>query len=129
MNFIIKEAKKVGICLFIVDIIIIGITALAKILDISVVFGIIYGFVFTMLHFILLGTIVEKALSMDARRAKRHMQLNYIARMVLLGVILAIPFTIDSINGWCVIISILTPRITYWVIGIYSLIQTRKERD
>lgn len=129
MDIILKEAKKIAISLIVIDIIIVIVTLLTNLFTSSVVFGIIYGFVFAELTFILLGTIVDKALGMDARRAKRYMRINYAIRFVLMAIILIIPFTSTTINGWCVAISMLAPKLTYFSIGFYSLIPKRKEKD
>lgn len=122
MNIILTEAKKVACTLVIIDIIIVIITLSAGTFDSTIVLGIIYGFVFAELNFILLGTVVDKALSMDEKRAKHHMKVNYAIRFVLLAVILTVPFISPSINGWCVVISMLSPKFTYFAIGYSSLL-------
>lgn len=129
MEVFLKEAKKLVITLLIMDILIILTTILLKLFDVTIIFGIIYGFVFCLLSLMLLGTIVEKALTMTPRRAKRHMQINYAVRLVLMVIILTIPFCTSFINGWVVAISMLAPKLTYFSIGFADLIPKRKEKD
>ncbi|MFZ2539636.1 MAG: ATP synthase subunit I [Oscillospiraceae bacterium] len=129
MDIILTEAKKVAITLLIIDIGIVIFTLATKMFNASVVIGIIYGFIFAELNFILLGTVVEKALSMDVKHAKRHMKVNYIMRFALLAVILAIPFISTKINGWCVVLAMLSPKFTYFAIGFIGLIPKKGGRD
>ena len=129
MDFIFKEVKKVAITLFIVDILIVVITLCFGVFDSSIILGIIYGVVFTLLLFILLGTVVEKALTMSPLAAKKHMKINYFARFFITAIVMIIPFIMDSINEWCVVVSLLCPKFTYTSIGFYDLITTRKEKD
>lgn len=128
-DFIFKEVKKVAITLFIVDALIIVITLCFGVFDSSIILGIIYGFVFANLLFILLGTVVEKALSMPPLAAKKHMKINYFARFFITAIVMIIPFVMDSINPWCVVVSLLCPKFTYTAIGFYDLISKRKEKD
>ncbi len=129
MDIILTEAKKVAITLLLIDIGIVVFTLAAKMFDSSIIYGMIYGFIFAELNFILLGTVVEKALSMDAKNAKKHMKINYIMRFALLFIILAIPFISTKINGWCVVLAMLSPKFTYFTIGFAGLIPKKGGRD
>lgn len=123
MDFIFKEVTKLAVALICIDAAITTVSLVGGFFDLAVLFGMIYGFVFTELMFILLGTIVERALSMDERRAKKYMRTNYAIRFALTAVILSIPFFFDSINEWCVVLSMLAPKATYFTIGIYDNIK------
>lgn len=129
MDIILTEAKKIAITLLVIDVGIVVVTLLANIFDGSIIVGIIYGFIFAELNFILLGTVVEKALTMDEKHAKRHMKINYMLRFVLLAVILAIPFISTKINEWCVVLALLSPKLTYFTIGFVGLIPKKGGRD
>ena len=129
MDIIFTEAKKVALTLLILDIGVVAFTLVAGMFDSTIVVGIFYGFLIAEINFILLGTVVQKALSMDEKRAKRHMQLNYAARFTLLGVALAIPFMSTTINGWCVLLAMLAPKITYTTIGIMGFIPKKGGKD
>ncbi len=122
MEIAFREAKKVVITLLIIDVLCIVISLITKTFNLTVIGGIILGFVFTMLNFFLLGTIVEKAIFKSPRAAKRYMQLNYFTRYILTGTIMAIGFISPYINPWCVVISIFAPKLTYFSIGFYQLI-------
>lgn len=127
MGIILSEAKKIAITLAVMDVLIVVVALLSKKLDASVIIGIIYGFIFALLNFILLGTVVSKALTMDEKHAKHHMRVNYAIRFVLLAIILAIPFISGKINGWVVAISMLSPKITYFTIGYVGLLPFKKK--
>lgn len=125
-DIIFKEVKKISVTLAVIDIIIVIITLAGGWFDFSIICGMLYGFVFCELMFILLGTIVDKALTMDETRAKRHMRINYIVRYLLTGVILTIPFLFEQINEWCVVAAMLSPKFTYFAIGFYDSAKTLK---
>lgn len=129
MDLIIKETKKVAITLGVLSIGIVIVTLMLDIFGWGIVWSILYGFVLCLLNFILLGTVVDKALSMPPRQAKRHIQINYAVRFILAGVILAIPFIVDGMNGWCSAVLMLAPKVTYTAIGFYTLIFKREEKD
>ncbi|MEG0692109.1 MAG: ATP synthase subunit I [Oscillospiraceae bacterium] len=129
MDIILTEAKKVAITLLVIDIGIVIFTLAANMFDSGIVIGMVYGFIFAQLNFILLGTVVQKALSMDEKHAKRHMKLNYMMRFALLGVILVIPFISTKINEWCVVLAMLSPKFTYFAIGFMGLIPKKGGRD
>lgn len=129
MDIILKEAKKVAITILVIDILIVLFTLAAKMFNATVIYGMLYGFIFTELNFILLGTVVDKALTMDKKSAKRHMQINYFIRFAFLAVILAIPILSAKINEWCVLASMFAPKFTYYLIGLEWLIPKKGRKD
>lgn len=122
MGVALGEAKKVIITLLVLDVLCVIVSIFTKTFNYTIFGGIILGFVFTMLNFFLLGTLVEKAVFMSQRAAKRYMQINYLIRYILTGIIFVIGFTSPYINGWCVVISVFAPKLTYFTIGFYQLI-------
>lgn len=123
MDFIFKEVKKLTVTLVIVDIIILAISLIGGFFGSDIVLGIIYGFVFCELMFILLGMLVSNALVMGEKRAKRFMRINYAVRFVITATILVIPFLMSGINEWCVVVAMLSPKFTYFFIGFYDNIK------
>ena len=128
MKSIFKEIKKIAITILIMYLLIFIITAICGAFSLSILFGMIYGFVFSILYYILLGSVVEKALSMtEEKQAKRYIKVNYIFRFILLIVILAIPFSTPKINEWCLVAALLAPKITYFLIGFCNMLFKRGE--
>lgn len=123
---ILEEGKKVSVTLLILDVLMVVVSLIFKVFDSSIILGIVYGFIFCLLNFALLGKAVERAVEMAEPAAKKHMQINYAIRFMLLGVIMAIPFLLENVNPWCAIVSMLAPKLTYTAIGFYGLISKKK---
>ena len=121
MDILFKEMKKLAITLASLDLLIIVVGIILNSFNMSLILGIVLGNVYTVLNFALLYTVVEKALGMPAHLAKRHIQTHYFIRLIMSGAVLAVGFLVDSVNGWCVVVSLLAPKITYTVIGFYLL--------
>lgn len=120
-ELILPELKKVSITLLIINVFSIIISVIMKAFDMSVIIGIVLGDVYTALNFVLLGSVVSDALDKSARSAKRHIQLHYGIRLLLMGIVLALSFYFPFINGWCVVATLLAPKITYSILGFVSL--------
>ncbi len=121
IEIIFSEMKKVARTLLVLD----GICVVAAVLleraDRTLWIGIGYGNLFTLLYFILLGSVVKNALERPPDQAKRYLKWNYAARYLLLGAILAVAFVSPWINPWCVCLSFLAPKITYTAIGFQQM--------
>ncbi|MEG2429306.1 MAG: ATP synthase subunit I [Oscillospiraceae bacterium] len=122
-DMIFPEVKKVSITLLIINIFSVIISIIMKEFNMAIILGIFLGDVYTLLNFILLGTVVKEALDKSAHSAKRHIQLNYGFRFVLMAAVLALSFYFPFINGWCVAATLLAPKLTYSILGIVSSIK------
>lgn len=125
MSFVWPELKRLFTTLAVLFLLITIITLVAGWFNLSIVIGMVYGLIFTTLWFVLLATIVERACIMGVvagqKPAKRFMAINYAARYLLVGVIIVIPFlSPDKVNPYCVVISMLAPKLTYFAIGFYD---------
>ncbi|MEG0895832.1 MAG: ATP synthase subunit I, partial [Oscillospiraceae bacterium] len=99
---------------------------LNKSFNYTIILGGIYGVIVTVVTFVLLGICVEKATTLDPVRAKRYMQKTYILRYLLTLGLLIIPIYAPFLNVWIVVLSIFSPRITYFVIGIAMELNYKK---
>ncbi len=125
MNFIFAEVKRVALTLAILDGgWVLGALLLGR-LDHRVVVGALYGFIFTLLCFVLLGVVVKNALDRPADKAKRYLQINYIGRYALLFAIFAVAFLSEHVDPWCVAVSFLAPKLTYTLIGFWDHFRSR----
>lgn len=125
MSFVWPELKRLFITMSVLFSLISAVTLLGGWFDAAVAVGMVYGLVFTTLWFVLLATIVERAchmgLAAGEKAARRFMGINYAARYILAGVILVIPFlSPDKVNPWCVVISMLAPKLTYFAMGFFK---------
>lgn len=122
ISLFLKEAKKIGITLLILDILMIMTAVFMSAVDSSLFIGILLGNVYCILNFALLGTIVENAVSRSPEKAKRYFRTHYILRYLLMGAVFAVSFLSPLTNGWCVVVSAIAPKLTYTCIGFYQAI-------
>jgi len=125
MDFIFAEVKRVALTLAVLDGgWVLGALLLGR-LDHRTVVGALYGFVFTLLCFVLLGVVVKNALNRPADKAKRYLQINYVGRYALLFAIFAVAFASEHVDPWCVAVSFLAPKLTYTLIGFWDHFRSR----
>lgn len=127
-DVIFNEVKKITVTLLVCDVVITALALIGGFFGSDIVLGMVYGFIFAELMFILLGSVCAKVTEMDEKRAKRHMKVNFYARYALTFVILLIPFLSDGINPWCVVVAMLSPKLTYFAIGFYDMLISIKRR-
>lgn len=126
ISLFLKEAKKLCITLLILDILILFVAILTKNVDLSLFLGILLGNVYCILNFALLGTVVENAVERSPVAAKRYLRRHYVLRFLLMGAVFTVSFISPLVNGWCVVISSLAPKITYTCIGFYQMIFNKR---
>lgn len=122
ISLFLKEIKKIGITLLILDILILFTAIPLNAIDLSLFLGILLGNVYCISNFALLGTVVENAVERSPIAAKRYLRRHYVLRFLLMGAVFAVSFISPLINGWCVVVSTLAPKITYTCIGFYQTI-------
>lgn len=128
IELFLNEAKKICITLLLLDIIIIIVSVIFNFIDYTLFTGILLGNIYTLLNFALLGTIVKNAVNRNAASAKRYMQTHYFVRFLLMAAIFSVGFLSPNVNGWCVVISTLAPKLTYTAIGIYRTIFSKEDK-
>lgn len=128
IELFLNEAKKICITLLILDGIMIISSIPLKAFNYTLFTGILLGNVYTILNFALLGTIVKNALERTAVSAKRYMKTHYLIRFLIMGSIFSVGFISPYVNGWCVVVSCLAPKLTYTSIGIYQSIFSKEEK-
>lgn len=115
-----------GITLLLLDVCcVIGSIALEH-FNITLLWGILLGNIYTLLNFALLGTLVQNAVMREPHSAKRYMRTHYFIRWLLMGVVLSVAFMSPVVNGWCVVVSLFAPKITYTAIGFYQWIFNKR---
>lgn len=129
MKVIFKEISKIIITLIVIDVTIISLATIGGTISSPIINGVIYGFIVTLLNSFMLGFSVVSVTSLDPEVGRMRMMANYGIRMLMYAILLAYPFTKDSINEWIVLFSSLAPRITYAVLGIVSLFKIKKGCD
>lgn len=122
IELFLNEAKKIFITLLILDVVMIIASFPLNGFNLTLFLGILLGNIYTILNFALLATIVKNAVERNVKAAKRYMRTHYFIRYMIMGIIFALAFISPMINGWCVVLSVLAPKITYTSIGIYKSI-------
>lgn len=122
-SIILKEVKKVFITICILGIAVLGGTVAFNYFDSTVLYGFLFGSLYTLANFTLLGTISAKAVTMLPHRARQHMMLNYFIRYLLTAIVIYVGFKAPYIDGFVVIIMLFAPKITYYAIGFADFIK------
>lgn len=122
IELFLNEAKKVFITLLVLDVVMIIASFPLNGFNLTLFLGILLGNIYTILNFALLGTIVKNAVERNVSAAKRYIRTHYFIRYMIMGSVFALSFISPIINGWCVVVSVLAPKITYTSIGIYKSI-------
>lgn len=125
MEFIFPEVKRVARTQTALALVCVLAALLFGALDYRVLVGVLYGFLFSMLYFILLGFVVKTALERPPEQAKRYLKINYAGRYLLLFAILAVAFLSNHVNPWCVCVSFLAPKLTYTLAGFSDYFRDR----
>ena len=73
----------------------------------SWIMGYIFGGVFGILNFLLLGRTLYKASMMSSQKAQIYAGTNYFIRMLITGIVLIIGLKADYLNSFAVIIGLL----------------------
>lgn len=123
LSIILSEVKKVFITVCVLGVAIVGGTVAFSMFDSSIIYGYLFGAFYTLANFLLLGTISAKAVMMPPHKAKQYMMTHYFIRYILTGSILFIGFKTPYMNGWVVVILLLSPKITYYIIGFAQVIK------
>lgn len=127
MNFdyIYKYLKWMLIDLIIACFIYSVIGLIFKFFNFSIILGFVLGGIFSILNFILLSSIVSKAIINRNPKVKAYMMAHYLIRFLLMGILLYIAVTSTYIDFIAVVISLLIPRVA---ITIYELC-SKKNRE
>lgn len=121
MNIILAELKKVCVTILVLNIVFVGVSLLLSLFDYTVLVGLVYGDLYTVFNFVLLGTIVEKAITKSPNKAKSYIHLHYAIRFAITGFILAIAMLSPHINPWIVCLSLFAPKLTYFAISFFEV--------
>lgn len=125
MDWLFKELKRIAMTLLVIDGIALIVAAFVNSLDSTIFFGLALGNIFTLGQMFLLANVVTNALSREAGKAEKFMRLHYGIRYALIGMVMAVGFTSPNTNGWCVVVSLLAPKITYTVAGFSSWLKNK----
>lgn len=127
MGIIYTESKKLTVTALAMDLLYTAASLIFHFFSASILFGALFGYLFMILNFSLLGTTLERSFGMDEKRARRFLRANYILRYLILGIVLAIAAVSEKIDFWIVAITLLAPKITYTVIGFYNTMFKKEE--
>ncbi len=130
-GIILKEVKKVSITTVVMAILIIFVSAAIRMFDDSIIYSVLFGTLYTVSNFALLGTIAAKAITFDKRKAKVHMIVNNVIRYLITAFVMYVSFIAPYLNGWVVTSFLFAPKITYYSIEVANMVKnlftTRKD--
>ena len=122
MEIILKELKKVALTLAGMDILIFIGGLLFRVNPFTMAISLVFGSLFTLANFMLLGSLCQKACTKTPLRAKRFMIMNYIARLLLAAVVIIASFELSYLNPVGVILPLFAPKITFFGWAIFETI-------
>lgn len=79
--------------------------------DYTVLLGSVLGCATAVGNFLLLGLMIQKALTQDEKQARKTVRLSQGGRLLLQGVILALAAALPYFNIWATVVPLLIPRI------------------
>ena len=127
MGVAIKDLKKFAVTVLLLD----GIVLVAGLLlgagALSLLVSLLFGSLFAMANFLLLGSLCEKACTKQPLQAKRFMQINYTIRLFLTAVVIIAAFALPFFNPAGVVVPLFAPKLTYFAGAIWDCFR-KKER-
>lgn len=126
MEIILKELKKVAVTTGIIAVLTLAVGLLCGANPLSLLISLLFGCMFTLANFYLLGTLCRKACTKTPEHAKRYMQLNYAVRLLLVAIVIAAAFKLSYLNPAGVILPLFAPKLTYFSTAIYQTLHKSK---
>lgn len=123
---VLKETGHIALGVFLGSAVMVGVFALLKRFDYTVVLGALLGSVFSILNFLLMGLTVQKAMD-DPERAKLLVQRSYSRRLLMMAVVMIVGFAAPCFHVVAVVIPFLLPRVTIFVMQMLGLYKPQKE--
>lgn len=97
--------------------------------DMTVVWGALLGAGWAVLNFFLLGISIQKIGDRSPAAARNGMQLSYMLRLLLTGVVVFIGIKLPIFNWIAVVVPLIFPRIAILLFNLMQAYHTRKEAD
>lgn len=126
MEIILKELKKVAVTVGIIAVLTLLVGLFCGAGFLSMLVSLLFGGLFTLANFYLLGSLCQKACTKTPERAKRYMQLNYAARLILVAIVIVAAFKLSYLNPAGVILPLFAPKLTYFATAVYETLHKKK---
>lgn len=126
MEVILKELKKIAVTVGAIDVLTLTVGLLCGAGFFSMLISLLFGSLFTLANFYLLGTLCQKACTKTPESAKRYMQLNYAVRFFLTAVVIFAAFKLTYLNPAGVVLPLFAPKLTYFAVAIYETLHKEK---
>jgi len=126
VNVAFNEIKKLAVTIGILALILFPIGLICGVDWLKMLVSLLFGGLFTLANFLLLGSICEKACQKSPEKARSYMQLNYAIRMVLIGVVVFASFKVDYLSPLGVLPLLLAPKLTYFILAIHETVCKKK---
>lgn len=86
--------------------------------DTTVLLGSLFGWLITVLNFVLLCISIQKAMDKEQKQAQVYMQSTYTGRMAILAVAIFIAMTVPFFNWIAMVISLIFTRISITLLNL-----------
>ena len=112
----------------VLDVICLGMTWMLGYPPKQMVLGLLFGTLFLLLHFQLIGISVKRSLgSLSPENAKRRMTVGALGRYVLSGVVIWVGIRSPILNVFGVVLPLLYPKLIYYIGAVIDLFRKGKE--
>lgn len=128
MELILKEMKKVAVTIGLMAAVLLTAGAFWDVDWQKLLLSLLFGGLYTLANFMLLGTVCAKACRKPPQKAKTYMQLHYALRLLLTGVVILASFQMPYLVPVGVIVPLFAPKLTYLAAGIWQSVWQRKRR-
>ncbi len=120
MNIILQELKKIAVTLGILTLLLLPLGLLPTVGFARMGISLLFGDLYTLANFFLLGNICDKVCRKTPHQAKRTMQLHFFIRTLLAAVVVFASFKLPYLTPLGVIPPLFAPKLTYFAIGVYA---------
>lgn len=128
MSDLIKEIKNISIITVVLAVIQIVITIPSGYFGTAAVFGTLLGTAVALLNFTLMGIILDKSMS-NSRTAAGIVGIGYILRLAFIGAAVVWAMKVSYLNYVCVIVPLVFPQISIFIINASRKRHKKDERS
>lgn len=123
MSLTLKITLKVIKTVLLLDLIVLIILLAIKSFTMPMVYGLIFGSIFSILNFRILAITLEKAITMQPDKAQRYTINKHTLRIIFTGIVIFISLKATYINPVGTIIGLLLPSISIYILNFLSKIK------
>ena len=93
------------------------------------IFGLLFGFVFSILNFRLLKLTLTKAVTLPPNKIKGYVVSRYFIRYILKGVVLFVAFWREDVNAVAVILGLVTINLAIYLLNLFNIVNKKLNKE